>query len=806
MEPARNHEDVVGRERERSASIIARQRREIDLLLSERRRLRDEVDYLQRKLDQVYDSTTWKLGDKLLSLPKAIKDTFRGRRSTGASIRDALTFRTSVKPSALRMDIEITEDDQARSRYEDALKRRSFDPEGVRLAFLVSTIDLDEGRGDLYVAVGLGMAMERRGYQVIYLPPNEWYDLPAGTDIVLSLLAEESRMLDPLRLPSTVQAVAWVRNNTERWATSPLLPAYDAVLCSSERTRQRVVRAYHGPIGVLRIGVDPNLFSPPDEEGGRSGVVTTVNQWGVSPRATYRALAASRIDFPLAIFGVQMGLPRQLEGFTHGPVSYFGLPSAYQRGKIVLDDQQEVNATFGNVNSRIYEALAAGALPITNTRFGLDEVGLEDVPSAVEPEQLHSTVRELLDDEERRRSLVEQLRSEVLASHTYDARAESLASFLEREDLPGSAPDTRAPIVGFMPDYTITNPFQNLLYEEVRQRGIVTTPVRNPFDLATLPSVQGRDTVFHLHWTATILGGSKNEPEARGRVRSFLEGLDLVHEHGGKVIWTVHNTLPHECHYPEAEIALRRGIAERADRIHVMCRETLDAVAPHYELPAEKVAVIEHGSFIDVYPDIVSREVARRELDLAVDETVLLFLGQIRPYKGIERLLDAFVEACRGRAPLRLLVAGAPGKFEGVNELLQRIRSTPRVISRLVEIPDDDLQVYLRASDVMVLPHEQVLNSGAALLALSYGLPLIAPRTGCLRTLPDDVGRTFDGAEELADALRNAHELATDEHRTAAYQRAVRHTYLDMAEQFADLLQDLGIEGRPSAAGRVVPG
>lgn len=336
-----------------------------------------------------------------------------------------------------------------------------------------------------------------------------------------------------------------------------------------------------------------------------------------------------------------------------------------------------------------------------------------------------------------------------------------------------------------------------MLYGGVRNRGGVVVPARDPFDLATLPAAAGRDSVFHVHWTAPILGPATDEPDARGRARAFLEGLDMVRDQGGRVVWTVHNVMPHECAYPEVEAELRQGIADRADRIHVMCAATTEA-ARDYELPEERVEVIAHGSYMDVYPDIVSQEVARSELGLPHDATVVLCLGQIRPYKGIDRLLAAFAEARVAEPSLHLVVAGAPGRFEGVQALLEQIRAQPGVTGIFEEVPDEELQVPLRAADVVVLPHEKVLNSGAALLALTFGRPIIAPDTGCLSELvTDELGITFGDGTDLARALRRASELRSAEHRRAAYQRALEHTATDMADAFATMLANgLGVAFR----------
>lgn len=771
----------------RLASLVARQRREIEALLARNHDLAQRLRKAEAEIEKVYASTTWKVGDTLLGLPKKVKETLKERRvaggqgSVGRMLRGGRTI-----PDELKLAVEPSVDEELLAEYRKLVGRRTFDGDGTAVVFLVSTTDFDEGRGDLFVAAGLGRALEQRGVQTMFLPPQEWYDLPSSTDVVVSMLAEERMRLDPLRVPQHVSRIAWIRNNAERWLDSPTLGAYDGVLCSSEWTLERVREVFPGPTAVLRIGVDEELFRD-ESTAERRGVVSTVNQWGSPARHTYEGLASRHVQFPMAIFGVQRELHPDLRGFQRGLVSYFAMPSLYREARLVLDDQQSLNAPFGNVNSRIYESLAAGALPITNTHFGIDEVGLADLPVAEEPEDLQDVVERLLDDPEGTAALTQRLRAHVLAEHTYARRAETLEGFLAEVREAGA---TSVPVVGFLPDYSITNPYQPMLYQALRHRGAIVTPVRDGVDLATLPGAAGRPLVLHVHWTATILGPAKDEADARSRARNFVEGLDLVRGHGGRIVWTIHNAMPHECAHPEVERWLRQAIADRADLVHVMCEATSAAIGDQYTLPADRTVVVPHGSYVDVYPDVVDRRTARASLGLDPTAPTALFLGQIRPYKGIERLLDAFRTARRTDPRLQLVIAGQPGRFEGVQDLLTAIERAEGVHAYPEEVPDEELQVYFRAADVTVLPHERVLNSGAALLSLSYGRAVIAPDTGCLPSVvTPDVGRTFVGTEGLAEALGDLTALTGDEIERRCYERARGYTAADMSRDFADALE-----------------
>jgi glycosyltransferase involved in cell wall biosynthesis len=106
-----------------------------------------------------------------------------------------------------------------------------------------------------------------------------------------------------------------------------------------------------------------------------------------------------------------------------------------------------------------------------------------------------------------------------------------------------------------------------------------------------------------------------------------------------------------------------------------------------------------------------------------------------------------------------LLVVGRPDP-PALEEQLRRLAAADeRVRLHLRFLDDEDLQYYLNATDLVVLPYRQVLNSGSALLALSFDRPVLVPRLGALEELQRTVGdawvRTYRGAF-TTDALDEA--------------------------------------------------
>jgi glycosyltransferase involved in cell wall biosynthesis len=353
------------------------------------------------------------------------------------------------------------------------------------------------------------------------------------------------------------------------------------------------------------------------------------------------------------------------------------------------------------------------------------------------------------------------------------------------------------------------NPFQALLACRFEDLGIVPIGMDRLADLddpVALPALAGLQAdgvkvVLHLHWLARVLRGVASEAEGRERVEAFLAAIDAFRAAGGRLVWTVHNVLPHDTAYPAVDLELRRDVVARADIIHVLSAGTVEAAAPHYAIPPEKVLHVPHPAYVGVYPDHTSDADARRHYGLGEDDVVFGFVGNLRPYKGLDDLLDAF-ESTAAAPPnarrRRLLIAGMPAADPSIDALLGRAKANPDVVVDARRLPAEELSIPLRASDVIVLPYRDSLNSGALLLALSFGRPVIAAASPHVtETVGPDASITFDPEDRdaLGSALRNVDRLLTPEAREAAIATPRRFDPDELSRRFAAALRErLGVD------------
>lgn len=305
------------------------------------------------------------------------------------------------------------------------------------------------------------------------------------------------------------------------------------------------------------------------------------------------------------------------------------------------------------------------------------------------------------------------------------------------------------------------NPFQSLLYAAAFSSGFAPVGARRVGDLRALTAVKamGANALVHLHWTSNVIGKAETEENAEMRVDEFLSTIADLKAADVLLLWTVHNRLPHDCRFPTPEIRLRRSIVEAADAIHVMESDTADQVADVFDLPEAKTFLTPHPSYVGAYPSHFDRALSRMELGLSQSDFVAGMIGSIQPYKGFDAFLGAVTDLGPSFPYLRGLIAGIPGSDPDSVALVHRLEAAETVKSLPRKLEDRDMSRLLSSLDVMVLPYRASLNSGAALLALSFGVPIVAPRIGAFRRLIEaGFGIGYDPSDPVG--LRSAIELA----------------------------------------------
>ncbi len=122
----------------------------------------------------------------------------------------------------------------------------------------------------------------------------------------------------------------------------------------------------------------------------------------------------------------------------------------------------------------------------------------------------------------------------------------------------------------------------------------------------------------------------------------------------------------------------------------------------------------------------------KKKIQIPEGLVTFLFFGLIRPYKGLNILLDA-MESLPPQAPIALLIAGEPwGKNKELEIRLQKMAKNRWIQWELKWISEEETPIWFSAADVVVLPYLEATGSAVAAQALSFGKPILATRTGSL--------------------------------------------------------------------------
>lgn len=292
--------------------------------------------------------------------------------------------------------------------------------------------------------------------------------------------------------------------------------------------------------------------------------------------------------------------------------------------------------------------------------------------------------------------------------------------------------------------------------------------------------------IIHLHWLHPIYW-NLNYLKAFYTVLRFLIKLTFYRAMKKKIIWTVHNLFPHEKKYPVQDYLLRFGVSCIANSIIVHSYFAKGKVAKYF-FRNKKVFYIPYGHYCGACPNNISRVEARGRIGIPQNAFVYLFLGNIRLYKGVKELIDNFKKINDKYA--MLILAGNMYDDNQKNEIINNAKGDSRIKIFPGFIPDDEIQFYFNASDVSVFPYNQsqrsFLTSGALNLALSFGMPVIAPNIGYFaEILNDEIGLLYNPEknDSLLAALNKIRKIPLEGFKKKSHEKALSYNWDEIAKK-----------------------
>ena len=282
-----------------------------------------------------------------------------------------------------------------------------------------------------------------------------------------------------------------------------------------------------------------------------------------------------------------------------------------------------------------------------------------------------------------------------------------------------------------------TNPYLSQLFQATSDEGVEA--VGWSFRTALLH----RYDILHVHWPEFLVAKQTWSKRLLARML-FVAVIARLRLTSTPVVRTVHNAQPHE------DIGdLDRHLLSFLDALVVAEIHMTETSRSDRRVPT---VLIRHGDYRDWY--------RRYPADVAVRGRFGC-VGSMRPYKGLERILEVFPQV---QAPeVSLLIRGHSSSRDYVEGLARAAAADSRITFEAGFLDDAELVRSVTSCEIIVLPYRRVLNSGVALLALSLDRPVLAPSAPSVLELQRELGEDwillFEGdleASHLEGALQRS--------------------------------------------------
>ena len=314
-----------------------------------------------------------------------------------------------------------------------------FSDSGLCFAFAVTEAGENVSAGDYFTAMELATSLIKHGHRVKYLcrrGPTDWYDVGEDVDILISML-DAYDLNKMYHTKDDLFTIAWARNWFTRWVVNPSIQRYSLIFASSKTACGYMAESTGLKVELFPIATNADRFlsalnqpeNPIERERFDCDYVFTGSYWN-APREIMDILDPGSLPYHFRIFGKNWENVPKLADYTGGFLKYEEMPLVYKYTQIVVDDANGATIEYGAVNSRVFDALAAGRLVLTNGSRGAEETFEGMLPVFRNAQEFKSQIIHYLENPDERKALTEKLQKFVLENHTYDIRANTLLGFV----------------------------------------------------------------------------------------------------------------------------------------------------------------------------------------------------------------------------------------------------------------------------------------------------------------------------------------------------------------------------------------
>tara|TARA_B100000700_G_scaffold319580_1_gene414984 strand:- start:75 stop:1259 length:1185 start_codon:yes stop_codon:yes gene_type:complete len=264
------------------------------------------------------------------------------------------------------------------------------------------------------------------------------------------------------------------------------------------------------------------------------------------------------------------------------------------------------------------------------------------------------------------------------------------------------------------------------------------------------------------------------------------------------IIAWIDNVYPHE-HMPFQK-KLLNFFLNSCHAFMVMSNSVKEQLIKTGSIQGRKIQISPHPIY-NIFGNMVEKNIARKrigisEKDIRNNEKYILFFGLIRPYKGLDLLLDVMASDKINRMGVKLIIAGE--FYESKSTYVKKIHSLNiqnRVMIHDYYIPNEDVKNYFCASDIVVQPYRSASQSGVSMVAINFNKPMLLTNVG---GLSEYVAHNIDGylvnpdVDSIVLALQDYYNNNREEAFSKMLERKkTLYSWQELANKFDNIYKEI---------------
>jgi hypothetical protein len=282
--------------------------------------------------------------------------------------------------------------------------------------------------------------------------------------------------------------------------------------------------------------------------------------------------------------------------------------------------------------------------------------------------------------------------------------------------------------------------------------------------------------IIHIHWPEVLFDSKRpTSVQAEDFIEHFFKWKTNY-----KIVFTLHNLKPHVSKSVLYD-KLYTTISNNVDVVVHFAKPSIEIFIAKYQESKASHVVIEHPLYLST-PNTISKLSARAYLKINKNKKVVLVFGQIRTKEEREFVFKTFK---RLKLKQKFLLVTSLGKFRTkfnfgwkisnfVNKLMfKKYNSMSNYFIQNETIQDKDIQNYFNASDVVLIPRLNALNSGVLYLAYRFNKKVVVPNSGNMAEIALNLGQNIFNIKDTESAVSGLENSLTENKTSKTYLKAL---------------------------------